>query len=276
MKYLRFIIPIIIVLALAVFFLAKNRHTQATPAPETPEIQTQEPVSPPAKVADISKVPILTYHSFGPAPEKKETAMQLHYRITSAMFDAQMKYLVDHGYHSITFADLVENQLNGKPIPDNAIVLTFDDGWKSQYDFALPILEKYKLTGTFFIITGSTGAKSYMTTDELKTLVAKGFEVASHTVSHPKLPTLDDTKMTTEIISSKKTLEDKLGVTVKTLAYPYYAHNQHVMDVVQQAGYIGARAGWEKFSNDPSHLFEMKSQEPVNNPNPFASKRIAG
>ncbi len=202
--------------------------------------------------------------------------MQLKYRVTSEAFDAQMKYLVDNGYHTTTLANLIENQINGKAIPDKAIVLTFDDGWKSQYEFAVPILEKYNLTGTFFIITGSTGTKSYMSVDELKDLNAKGFEIASHTISHPKLPTLDDTKLINEIQGSKKTLEDKLGITIKTLAYPYYAYDPRVMKAVQDAGYLGARAGWGKFSNDPAHLFELKSQESVNNPDPFAEKRIAG
>ena len=224
--------------------------------------------------SDISKIPILTYHSFGPKPITKETSMQAHYRVTPENFEAQMKYLAEKNYQTITFADLIESQVLGKPIPENAIVLTFDDGWKSQYDYAVPILEKYKFTGTFFIITGAIGATSYMTVDELKTLHTKGFEIASHTVSHPKLPTLEDAQLVQEIQASKKTLEDKLGIIVTTLAYPYYAHDVRVMQAVRDAGYLGARAGWGGFKNNTEHLFELKSQEVVNNPNPFSDKRV--
>jgi peptidoglycan/xylan/chitin deacetylase (PgdA/CDA1 family) len=114
-----------------------------------------------------------------------------------------------------------------------------------------------------------------MTVDELKDLHTKGFEIASHTKSHPKLPSLDDVKLIEELQGSKKDLEDRVGITVKTLAYPYYAYDDRVMKAVQDAGYLGARAGWGSFKNGSDRLFEMVSQESVNNPNPFASTRVA-
>ncbi len=275
-KYLKIALIAVIILAVAagVFFIIAKSSARKVSVDTNSNTDTKTVIAPVGKPSDISKIPILTYHSFGPKPEQKEGAMQLHYRITAEKFEAQMKYLADKGYATITFADLVENQLNGKPIPDHAIVLTFDDGWKSQYEYAVPILEKYKFTGTFFIITNSTGAKSYMSVDELKDLNSKGFEIASHTKTHPKLVTLDDVKLADELQGSKKALEDKLGITITTMAYPYYGHDDRVMKAVQAAGYHGARAGWGKFSNDTAHLFEFKSQESVNNPDPFADKRI--
>lgn len=284
MKYLKFIIPIVILaVAGGVFLYTKTspRGYAVDPLLQgegkgtlTQSSTTVSEVS--GAPADISQIPILTYHSFGPKPEFRENKTQLQYRVTVPVFEAQMKFLAEKKYQTITFADLIENQTSGKPIPENAVVLTFDDGWKSQYEYAVPILEKYGFTGTFFIITNSTGAKSYMSFDELKELHAKGFEIASHTKSHPKLPTLDDVKLLEELQGSKKTLEDRVGITVTTIAYPYYAHDDRVMKVVQSAGYLGARAGWGSFKNDKNHLFEMVSQESVNNPDPFASKRIEG
>ena len=277
MKHLRIIIPVaaILIVIIGIFFVVKKHGAQAETAKASTSQQTAAVPANNQKPADISKVTILTYHSFGPKPDKKETAMQLHYRVTAAAFDAQMKNLVDKGYHTVTFDDVVENQLTGKPLPDHPIVLTFDDGWKTQYEYAVPILEKYHLTGTFFIITSYIGAKSYMSLDELKDLHANGFEIASHTETHPKLPTLDDTKLAQELAGSKKILEEKLGIPITTLAYSYYAHDARVMKATQDAGYLGARAGWGKFSNDTAHLFELKSQEVVNNPDPFSSKRLA-
>ena len=71
-----------------------------------------------------------------------------------------------------------------------------------------------------------------------------------------------------------KILEDKLGIVVKTIAYPNYMQNETVRSAVKNAGYIGARAGWGNFSNSISHVFELKSQEVVSNTNPFSSKRL--
>ena len=78
------------------------------------------------------------------------------------------------------------------------------------------------------------------------------------------------------MIGSKKTLEDKLGIKVTTLAYPNYMQNDIVRSAVKQAGYEGARAGWAKFKNSALYIYQLKSQEVVNNPNPFSEIRLPG
>lgn len=223
----------------------------------------------------IAKIPILTYHSFGPKPAVKESSIQLQYRVTEAAFESHMNYLADNGYHTITLNDLIQSQRTGKRLPEKSVVLTFDDGWKTQYEYAVPILEKYQFTGTFFIITNSIGAKAYMSGDEIKKLRSKGFEIASHTKSHPKLTQVTDEQLQDELVESKQKLEAILGEPITTLAYPYYAYDVRVVQAVTDAGYQGARAGWVPYRNDATHLFALGSQESVNNPNPFASKRIA-
>lgn len=219
------------------------------------------------------QVPILVYHSFGPALAKKESKMQLHYRITTTMFEAQMKYLYDNGYHPISFSTYVDSLKNNTKLPDKAVVLTFDDGWKTQYKYAVPILEKYNFTATFFIISNMMSAP-YMNLTELKDLVAHGFDIESHTQTHKMLPTLSSKKLTIELVESKKTLEDKLGIKINTIAYPNYKQNTVVRNAVKNAGYLGARAGWNNFKNSTDHVYELTASESVNNPNPFLTKRL--
>ncbi|MCE9585230.1 polysaccharide deacetylase family protein [Candidatus Nomurabacteria bacterium] len=229
-----------------------------------------------ASAKEIKKpynVPILVYHSFGPAHSKKESAMQKHYRVTEKVFEQQMKYLSDNGYHPITFYSYINSLKNNTELPEKAVILTFDDGWKTQYTYAVPILEKYHFTGTFFIISKNTNG-SYMNWDNLKDLTTKGFEIASHTETHPMLTKLDAVKLKKEVEGSKKTLEDKLGIKVTTLAYPNYMQNETVRSAVKSAGYLGARGGWAKFKNSADHIYELTSQEVVNNPNPFSEKRV--
>ena len=220
------------------------------------------------------QVPVLVYHSFGPALSKKETAMQTHYRVTAEMFEKQMKYLSDNGYHPVSFSAYVNSLENNTKLPDKTVVLTFDDGWKTQYKYAAPILEKYNFTGTFFIITSYAGYGAYMNWNDLKDLVAHNFDIESHTKTHQILTKIDPKKLPDELGTSKKTLEDKLGIKVTTLAYPNYAQNAVVQEAVKTAGYLGARAGWAKFSNSIGYIYQLKSQEVVNNPNPFAEKRL--
>lgn len=222
-----------------------------------------------------TKIPILTYHTIAPKPPHKESQLQLHYRVTPEIFEQQMKYLADQNYQPITFDHLVRHVTYGDPVPEKSVVITFDDGWKNQYQYAVPLLKKYGFTATFFIVFDYR-TSGYMTWEELSDLVDSGFEIASHTKSHQKLSALTSQELLDqELLVSKTTLEEKLGITVTTIAYPYYSHNEHVRDAVAQAGYLGARAGWGSFTNSTDHVFEMVSQEVVNNAHPFASTRSA-
>ncbi len=218
-------------------------------------------------------VPILVYHNILPTPSFKESATALQYRITPEVFAAQMKYLSDHDYNTVTFATLLKDLKGGIALPEKSVVLTFDDGWKNQYENAVPVLEKYNFNATFFIISKSTTG-GYMTWDNLKELVGKGFDIESHTETHAMLTKITPEQLKEELVGSKKMLEDKLGIPVTTIAYPYYAQNETVRAAVESAGYIGARAGWASFKNSANHIYQLVSQEAVSNPNPFSDKRL--
>ncbi len=241
----------IILLVIALFFLGKLTNISAS-----------------------SEVPILVYHSFGFAKNTKETAVQIHYRVTPDMFEKQMKYLLNNDYHPIAFNVYVDSLKNNTELPSKAVVLSFDDGWKTQYTYAVPILEKYNFTATFFIVTSYVGGRSYMNWNELKDLVAHNFDIGSHTKTHAMLTKIDSKRLANELKKSKKILEEKLNIKITTLAYPYYAQNIVVRDAVKSALYNGARGGWVKFRNSLDHIYELKAQEVVNNPNPFLNKRL--
>ena len=229
------------------------------------------------RVFAFYQIPILVYHSIGSASSKKETVSQAHYRVTTETFEKQMKYLSDNGYHPISFATYVDSFRNYViKLPTKAVVLTFDDGWKTQYKYAVPILEKYNFTATFFIVTNYVNDKyaAYMNWNDLKDLIAHRFDIESHTKTHQILTRIDSGQLAIELSESKKMLESKLGIRVNSLAYPNYMQNAVVREAVKSAGYAGARAGWAKFNNTVDHIYELKSQEVVNNPNPFSEKRL--
>ncbi len=272
------VVVVVILVTIGIAVAAQHKKTEKAPDP-APGVASVESVptvttsTVPPK--DEKPVTILTYHSIEPKPATKEGAMQLHYRVTPENFEAQIKYLMDQGYTPITFTALIDHVSNGAAIPEKSIVITFDDGWKSQLDYAVPVLKKYGFTATFFIITDLRNHR-YMSWDEVRSLARDGFEVASHTKTHPHLTSAKDDALVQEIAGSKKILDEQLGFSITTLAYPYYQHDARVMKAVQDAGYKGARGGWGNFKNNKDHLFEFTSQEVVNNPNPFASKRLPG
>jgi len=233
---------------------------------------TQDTSATPFVNPSLSKIPILVYHSIAPLdPTKPEDEMHAHYRVDPVIFSEQMDYLKNNGYHPITFNTLVQAILNNTPLPEKSVVLTFDDGWKNQYTYAVPVLEKDHIIATFFIITGYADGKypAYMSWNQIISLDKAGMEIGSHTVDHLNLKTITPDKVQFEITQSKARLEQELGHPITTFAYPEYGQNPAIQAALKAAGYVGARAGWVSTPNSVATIYALKSQEVIDNPNPF-------
>jgi peptidoglycan/xylan/chitin deacetylase (PgdA/CDA1 family) len=154
-----------------------------------------------------------------------------------------MKYLRDNGYHVITFADLVNCINNVGKLPSKPVILSFDDGWEDQFAFALPRLEEYHYVATFFVVTNFVGARGFVSWSKLRTTVAEGMKIGSHSRSHPYLDKIDNPgTLWDQIYTSKQILESQLGVAVDEFAYPYGSYNAATASTVKLAGYKTARA----------------------------------
>ncbi len=269
------ILVILIIIGSAVFAKKNNTITSENiPTPQDQIKTVDEVVQNPLPITDQKNihqtVTILTYHSVEPKTDKKEGVMQKHYHIYPENFEAQMQYLKDNGYHPITLKQLTNTYRGVGELPEKAVVLTFDDGWKNQYTYAFPILKKFGYSATFFIITKTRGG-SYMTWDEIHEMDLAGMDIQSHSETHQKLSKISADKARQEVVGSKKTLETELGHGIESIAYPYYDHNDVVMKMVEDAGYVAARAGWSNAKNGMGNIFSLNSQEVVNNKNPFSS-----
>jgi peptidoglycan/xylan/chitin deacetylase (PgdA/CDA1 family) len=112
------------------------------------------------------------------------------------------------------------------PLSRGLVSITFDDGWTSQYTNAFPLLKKYGLASTFYIISGElTNQPDYMTVPQIKALQTAGHEIASHSVSHRDLTTDSATQLTNEMKTSQATLQTQFDVKIPHFAYPYGAYN---------------------------------------------------
>mgnify|MGYP000603159414 CR=1 FL=1 len=114
------------------------------------------------------------------------------------------------------------------------VTISFDDGWISQYQEALPLLERYKMPSTFYILTGSVDKPGYMTSKQILALEKAGHEIAAHTVNHPDLNTLPLSQAEVEISDSKQFLEKILGHSVLNFAAPYGSASYQVIQVVKK------------------------------------------
>jgi peptidoglycan/xylan/chitin deacetylase (PgdA/CDA1 family) len=191
------------------------------------------PLRPPPRAVEM---PIFVYHHVVPG----HAAGALF--VTPDGFEQQLKFLRDNGYQTVSFDDLADCLEYGAPLPDRPAIISFDDGWDNQFNYAFPLLQKYGFTATFFVVTDYLDHQNFMTTDQLKTMIAAGMTIGSHSRSHPALPAIGKPqRLKDEIAGSKAWLEEKLGVPITTFAYPYGAHTPPVVVAVKDAGYRTAR-----------------------------------
>jgi peptidoglycan/xylan/chitin deacetylase (PgdA/CDA1 family) len=199
-------------------------------------------------------IPIILYHHVDISPINSE------YYVPPEHFEQQMKLLHDWGYTTITTEMLVKAINEGATLPPRPILITFDDGDHSVYDFAFPIMQKYGFTGTAYLVYYYLDTPGFLRTDQVKHLAASGWEIGSHSLTHGNL-TLPGANVRAEIVESKERLEEKLGVPVKTIAYPFGALDSAIVDYAYFAGYIGGMGLGPTTEQGPGNLFNLQRRD---------------
>ena len=226
----------------------KTAGTAATPAPALGGKQV---------VDQTAQTIIFCYHGLVDKVRYPGT------QITPAAFEAQMKSLKDHGITVISLQDYLAWRRGEKNIPPRCAVVTFDDGLKSQYEVAWPIMKKYGYTFTMFIYTegvrgGLFGGGEAITWEQLADMRDNGIDIEAHSATHQdlreghpvtlvepgakktrkKLTGADYEKwVQNELVGCKQLLEQRLGVKVNCFAVPYGFYNEHVKEIARNAGY---------------------------------------
>ena len=186
-----------------------------------------------APVKRTNRVVVLMYHSIN--HEKKPNCL----RVPSQKFAAEMKWLFDNGYHTLSLGELFDAATGSKTVPEKSVVLTFDDGYRDNYQSALPVLRQYHFKATVFMITAKINdtKNGYLTADELKEMDKSGFAVECHTVSHPDLSELSYKQQYRQLFDSRETLQKLLGHPVDFLAYPSGEYNSNTIAAAKKIGY---------------------------------------
>ncbi len=188
--------------------------------------------------------PILIFHSIRPYSQS-DTAAARRYIATPETLEKELAYLRGHGYVSITLDDLVDAITRERPLPPRPVVISFDDDWESQYTYALPLLQKYGFTATFYIWVAAVGRKHHMTWDEIRALRAAGMQIGCHSMTHPYLTRVaKDTALRWEILGAKRIIEERVGVRVTSFAYPFGQYDDRVVEMVRESGFTSARSTW--------------------------------
>ena len=181
-------------------------------------------------------VPILMYHVIA-APPPGTPYPQLW--VTPEAFAAQMHALATAGYHGITLAEAFAAWEHGARIPEHPVVVSFDDGYRSHSTAAAPVLKTLGWPGVLNLEIDNAGAGG-ITLSRLKRLVRDGWEIDSHTVTHPDLTTLGPDALRAELARSRAWIERELGVPADFFCYPAGKYDPTVVTAVRAAGYRGA------------------------------------
>lgn len=183
---------------------------------------------------------ILTYHNF--TIEEGSS-----YKINIVEFEKQMDYLAAHNYSVISLSELLKGLRTGQ-LPPKPIVITIDDGFKSTFTLAYPVLKKYNFPATLFLYTNFIEKNSgSLTWKEIREMTKNNIEIGSHTLSHCNLLKYKknenyetySTRIKKEIFLSKEILESKIQGKVKFFAYPYGTYGSTIKDLAIQTGYEG-------------------------------------
>jgi peptidoglycan/xylan/chitin deacetylase (PgdA/CDA1 family) len=182
--------------------------------------------------------PVLLYHRIARTSDPGDPLC-----VSPEQFEAQMRYLVEMGFTTHGLSDGVGAR---KPV-----VLTFDDGYLDTYSTAFAILDRYRLTATVFLVTGSIGGTTgewgppvpvpLMTWAHVEEMARHGISFQSHTRTHPDLVQCSDAAALAELLESRAEIEDHIGTEVDALAYPFGRYDPRVVALTEQARY---RSAW--------------------------------
>lgn len=223
----------------------------ATPVPtaplRTPDPAAIRPVAPPVPVVPgaagvrEARVPILMYHYLSvPPPDADRIRIDLS--VAPAMFEQQLAYLKENGYTTISLGDLYDALAGGRGLPAKPVILTFDDGYRDAYENALPLLKKYGMRATFFIVTDFIHAShpAYLTWPMVQALNDAGMSIENHTRSHADLRRRNDDFLVWQILGAIESIQAYTGKRPQFFCYPGGFFDDNTVRVARSANVLAA------------------------------------
>lgn len=217
-----------------------------------------------------ANVPILMYHNVG-AWSLFEPRIMKRFKIEPQQLENHLKFISEN-YHTISMSNLYDFLTNDIPLPEHPVILTFDDGWRGLYTDAFPILKKYHLHFTAYLISSYLDYNSgYLTKREVREMLKSGLmELGNHTKNHAILGFFGKDVIRKEIQDAEQELQDDFGVTPLTFAYPGGSYNTSVIDEVENEGFntaVTVKAGTIQSENELMFLkrIEIEGTDTIEN-----------
>jgi peptidoglycan/xylan/chitin deacetylase (PgdA/CDA1 family) len=194
-------------------------------------------------------IPIVFYHKIDyPPPDARLRGAYT----TPPRFARQMAFLKKRGTVFYTAAELIKYFREHASFPPNGLAVTFDDGWRDNYENAFPVLQRYGIKATIFLVSScigevsrkavgdGEGARAHLTRTQILEMSEHGIEFGSHSVNHRLLPQLSLPEVKFEVEESQRQIADLLGKPCQTFAYPAGYLTEEIKRIVARAGYLTA------------------------------------
>jgi peptidoglycan/xylan/chitin deacetylase (PgdA/CDA1 family) len=183
------------------------------------------------------RVPVLMYHYVSTPPDNSDK-YRLDLSVTPDNFRRQMQWLKENGYHTVTPDDLLAALQKGRKLPNQPVMITFDDGYIDAYTNAFPILRLYGFKGTFFVVTQwlDENRSDYISWDQANEMLDWGMSIQSHSRRHYDMRDKDHDWLVYEILGSIESIEAHTGVRPRTFCYPAGEFDINVIRELRAAG----------------------------------------
>ncbi|MBN1221579.1 MAG: polysaccharide deacetylase family protein [Anaerolineae bacterium] len=231
-----------------------------TPSPPPTPTNTFTPTPGPTPIGgDVTlEVPILMYHYLSTPPADADVYRR-DLSVSPPQFEAHLAYLRQEGYQTISLWQLAYALSGQATLPARPIILTFDDGYRDNYENAFPLLRQYGYTGVFFIFTYPIDASNpdYLSWDMVVEMHRAGMEFGSHSYRHWDLRGRDVDLLVYEIVGSKEAIEAHIGEPVRFFSYPAGRYDDLTIRVLDSAHFWSAVTTEWGFEQSFSNRFQM-------------------
>jgi peptidoglycan/xylan/chitin deacetylase (PgdA/CDA1 family) len=200
------------------------------------------------RAASAHGVPVLMFHVIG--AESGARMPELY--VSPATFRAQVDWLAAHGYHAVTLDAVYRHWLSRAPLPRKPVVLSFDDGYPGDVDVAMPTLRAHGWSGVLNLQVDN------IVPARVRLLIAAGWEIDSHTFTHPDLTHVSAAQLVREIVTSRTWIRNVFKVPANFFCYPSGRYDAAVVAAVRRAGYLGATTTNEGFASPDDGLFTLR------------------
>jgi len=232
---------------------------QQTPAPR-PAFTSS--VVPPQLQSDgqprTVQVPVLMYHYLSEPPSDADIYRR-DLSVTPALFAAHLDRMIAEGYTIISLYDLAAYLLQGTPLPSKAVVITFDDGYRDNYENAFPLLRERGITATFFVVIEFINQErpEYLTWPMVQEMAAAGMPIEAHGIDHTTLRGRSHLDLEFQALRSYETLQNAVGLRARFVSYPAGEFDEQTIEVFQEAGYWAGFTTVQGATHRSDELFRL-------------------